>query len=96
MVVASDTTWKALMRVDLAALPDAVLISHAKLTLSLAPTGYGYASHGDDARIAVYALTDDAADLWNASALSWDSQPAFDPSAGRVDESDHLPNESNS
>ena len=78
---------KVLLRFDLATLPDAASISQAKLTFSLAPTGYGYASHGDDARIGVYALTDDAADLWNASALSWDSQPAFDPSAGRVDES---------
>ena len=78
---------KVLLRFDLATLPDAASISQAKLTFSLAPTGYGYASHGDDARIGVYALTDDADDLWNASALSWESQPAFDPSAGRVDES---------
>lgn len=78
---------KVLLRFDLAALPEAASISQAKLTFSLAPSGYGYASHGDDARIGVYALTEDAADLWNASALSWDSQPAFDPSAGRVDES---------
>jgi hypothetical protein len=78
---------KVLLRFDLAALPEAASISQAKLTFSLTPSGYGYASHGDDARVVVYALTDDAADLWNASALSWDSQPAFDPSAGRVDES---------
>jgi hypothetical protein len=78
---------KVLLRFDLAALSAAAAISQAKINLSLAPSGYGYASHGGDSRVVVYALTDDAADLWNASALSWDSQPAFDPSAGRVDES---------
>jgi ferric-dicitrate binding protein FerR (iron transport regulator) len=78
---------KVMLRFDLAALPEAASISQAKLTFSFAPSGYGYASHGDDARIAVYALTEDAADVWNASALSWDSQPAFDRSAGRVDQS---------
>ena len=78
---------KVLLRFDLAGLPDAASISQAKLTFSLAPSGYGYASHGDDARIVVYALTEDSADLWDVSTLTWDSQPAFDPSAGRVDES---------
>lgn len=78
---------KVALRFDLAALSAASAISRAKITFSLAPSGYGYASHGGDARVVVYALTDDAADLWNASALNWDSQPAFDPSAGRVDES---------
>ena len=78
---------KVLLRFDLAALPDASSISEAKLMFNLAPSGYGYASHGDDARIVAYALTEDGADLWDASALSWDSQPAFDPSAGLVDES---------
>lgn len=78
---------KVLLRFDLAELPDAASISQAKLTLSLAPSGYGYASHGDDARIVVYALTEEAADFWSVSALNWDSQPAFNPSAGHVDES---------
>lgn len=78
---------KVLLRFDLAELADAASISQAKLTFHLAPSGYGYASHGDAARVVVYALTDDAADLWDAADLSWDSQPAFDPSAGRVDES---------
>ncbi|MEI6716063.1 MAG: FecR domain-containing protein [Verrucomicrobiota bacterium] len=78
---------KALLRFDLAALPDAALISEAKLTFSLAPSGFGYASHSDDAHIVVYALTEDRADFWNAAEVSWDAQPAFDSSAGRVDES---------
>jgi hypothetical protein len=78
---------KVLLRFDLAALPDTVAISQARLTFSFAPSGYGYASHGDDARIVVYAVTEDRADLWDAPGLSWDSQPAFHPSAGLVNES---------
>ncbi len=78
---------KVLLRFDLAALPEAASISQAKLTFSFAPSGYGYASHGDDARIVVYAVTEDRADLWDAPGLSWDSQPAFHPSAGLVNES---------
>ena len=76
---------KVLLRFDLAALGDTASISRAELVFRFAPSGYGYASRGDDARIVVYAITDDAADFWDVSALSWDSQPAFHHSAGLVD-----------
>lgn len=79
---------KALLRFDLGALPEASAITQARLTVNLGPSGYGYASRGDDARIAVYALTRDDADLWNRSDINWESQPAFDSSAGRVNESE--------
>lgn len=81
---------KVVLRFDLTELHDGGSISEAKLTFNFAPSGYGYASHGDDARIVVYALTQDSADRWNASELNWDTQPAFDPSAGRVDESETI------
>lgn len=78
---------KVLLRFDLSELPDAASISNAKLTFSLAPSGFGYASHGGDARVVVYALTDHTSDLWNASEVNWNTQPAFHSSAGRVDAS---------
>ncbi len=78
---------KVLLRFDLAAIHDASSITQARLTLNFGPSGYGYASHGDDARIVVYALTQDDADLWSAAELNWDTQPPLIRAPGRVDES---------
>jgi hypothetical protein len=77
---------KVLLRFDLRELPAQDPIHEARLVLNFGPTGLGYASHGGDARIAVYALTDEAADEWESSMLTWDTQPAFDADPGRVDE----------
>jgi ferric-dicitrate binding protein FerR (iron transport regulator) len=79
---------KVLLRFDLSALPKATVLTSAQLTLHLDPSGYGYASQGDDARIVAYALTREESDFWSANELNWQTQPAFDPSAGRVNESE--------
>jgi hypothetical protein len=76
---------KALMRFDLGSIRDAGAFIAARLVLHLAPSGFGYASQGDDARIGVYALTNDSADAWEESTVGWETQPAFHSSAGRVD-----------
>jgi hypothetical protein len=79
---------RVVLRFDLGGLPDAAALGRARLTLNLAPSGFGYASQGDDARVAVYAVTRDDADLWDAAGLVWAEQPAFDPDAGRVNEAE--------
>ncbi|MEY5008878.1 MAG: hypothetical protein RLZZ253_17 [Verrucomicrobiota bacterium] len=79
---------KVLLRFDLSALPKIPDATRARLTLSLDPSGYGYASQGDDARIAVYAVTRDDSDAWSVDALSWQTQPAFDSSPGKVNTSE--------
>jgi hypothetical protein len=53
-----------------------------KLIFSLVHFRYGHTSHRQDTRIVVYAVTVEAANLWNTNALSWKSQPACHPRAG--------------
>lgn len=76
---------KVLLRFDLDGLGDLSSITRARLTFCFGPSGYGYPSHGGDARIGVYAITRDESDFWSSSEVNWDTQPAFDPSSGRVD-----------
>ena len=78
---------KVLLRFDLRELLQPEAIHEARLVLNFGPTDLGYASHGGEAHIAVYALTDDTADEWDAARVAWDRQPAFDEDSGRVDES---------
>jgi hypothetical protein len=78
---------KVLLRFDLRELLQPETIREARLVLNFSPTDLGYASHGGEALIAVYALTDDTADEWDAARVTWDRQPAFDSDSGRVDES---------
>ena len=77
---------KVLLRFDLGEMSELEPVREAQLVLNFGPTGLGYASHGDEARIAVYALIDDLADEWEAASVSWDTQPAFAADAGGVDE----------
>ena len=78
---------KVLLRFDLRELLQPETIREARLVLNFSPTDLGYASHGGEALIAVYALTDDTADEWDAARVTWDRQPAFDSDSGRVDKS---------
>lgn len=76
---------KVILRFDLSGLGNLNEIQQARLAVNFEPTGYGFASRGGDARIAVFAVTRDDADLWAPGDLNWSNQPAFDPSAGKVD-----------
>ncbi|QDT36611.1 DNRLRE domain-containing protein [Stratiformator vulcanicus] len=51
-------------------------IASATLTLSFAPTGYGYASRSPNAEFTVYGLTDETRDDWDADAVDWQNAPA--------------------
>lgn len=82
---------KVLLRFDLRELANARAIGvgaiqDARLVLHFGPTGLGYASQGGEAMIGVYALTDEAADEWQAHRVTWETQPAFEPESGRVNE----------
>ena len=78
---------KVLLRFDLSAFPDSRSITEARLTIHLVPTGSGYASRANEARIVAYAMTDPTESSWHPKALKWPSQPAFHADAGKVDES---------
>jgi hypothetical protein len=78
---------KVLLRFDLSAFPDAPSITEAQLTFNLVPTGSGYVSRANEARIVAFAMTDPEESSWHPKALKWHSQPAFHADAGKVDES---------
>jgi hypothetical protein len=78
---------KVLLRFDLGAFPDAQAITEAQLTFNMVPTGSGYASRANEARIVAYALTEHTETSWQPKALKWPTQPAFHANAGKVDES---------
>lgn len=77
---------KAVIRFDLNSANVPKDINKARLTLHFEATGYGFAALGGNARIVVYAVTDDSADNWPAEGLEWEDAPAFNADAGRVDE----------
>lgn len=82
---ATNFLRKAYVRFDLSDIREPENLTQAQLTLTFELTGYGFASLGGNARIGVYALTDDAQDAWTPKSLTWASMPAFDADAGRVD-----------
>jgi hypothetical protein len=77
---------KAILRFDLNSYPNLESIQQAQLTFQFEPTGYGYASLGGDAKMVVYAVTDDSQDNWSQKELTWKNAPAYAPNAGHVDE----------
>jgi hypothetical protein len=78
---------KVLLRFDLSAFSDPQSLTEARLTFNLVPTGSGYASRANEARIVAYAMTDPTESSWHPKNLKWSSQPAFHANAGNVDES---------
>ncbi len=75
---------KALLRFDLSAVP-AGHIAEAALTLNFEATGFGYASLLGPSTFAVYGVTDESQDDWNAAALTWENAPAASGDAGNAD-----------
>jgi ferric-dicitrate binding protein FerR (iron transport regulator) len=66
---------RAYLGFDLAPLAGAT-VTAAELTLTFAPTGFGFSALVPDATFAVYGLTDEAADDWDEAAIDWDTAPA--------------------
>lgn len=76
---------KILLRFDLSQVGAVTTLRSGELRLQMAPSGFGFASRGGDARLVAYAVTADQADDWSAANLSWEQQPAFHADAGLVD-----------
>jgi ferric-dicitrate binding protein FerR (iron transport regulator) len=68
---------KGYMAFDLSELP-AGEIRDAQLTLTIAPTGMGFAAECPDATFAIYGLTDRTLGGWTESGLTWDNAPGND------------------
>jgi hypothetical protein len=77
---------KAYLGFDLSTLPTG-RIHDAKLVLSMAPSGYGYASLTPKTVFRVYGLTDQALDDWQENSIKWDNAPANLPVGDELDES---------
>lgn len=75
---------KIVLRFDLSQAGAATALRSGELRLQMAPSGFGFASRGGDARLVAYAVTADQADDWSAASLSWGQHPAFHADAGQV------------
>ncbi|MFG0254650.1 MAG: FecR domain-containing protein [Rhodopirellula sp. JB053] len=78
---------KAFMRFDLASLTDGEIVE-AVLQLQGVETNIGYASMMPDATFAVYGLTDESQDFWDASEINWMNSPANAGNTVRLMQSD--------
>jgi hypothetical protein len=69
---------------DLAGVPVSKIAS-AKLVLTMAPSGYGYASFTPECDFTVYGLTDETLDNWREESINWDNAPANVHNGAAVD-----------
>lgn len=58
---------------------DPTTLTGAELVLHIEPSDLGFASLVPDSQFTVYGLTNQAADFWNESSLTWKNAPALDP-----------------
>jgi hypothetical protein len=70
-----DYERKAYIGLDLSPIAG-MNVAEARLSLTFAPTGLGYASEVPDATFAVYGLNDEALDDWDEDAIRWNNAPA--------------------
>jgi hypothetical protein len=75
---------KAYIGLDLAPVKGCTIVE-AQLTLTIAPTGLGFASEVPDATFAVYGLTDESLDDWDEHAIRWNTAPANRPGGTALD-----------
>jgi hypothetical protein len=61
-------------------------VAEARLSLTFAPTGMGYASEVPDATFALYGLTDESLDGWDEGTIRWQNAPANRPGGAELDE----------
>jgi hypothetical protein len=76
---------KAYIGLDLAPIAGVTVVD-ARLSLSFAPTGMGYASEVPDATFAVYGLTDETLDIWDEHTIRWHNAPANLPGGRDLDD----------
>jgi len=61
-------------------------VDEARLSLTFAPTGMGFASEVPDATFAVFGLTDESLDHWDEETIRWNNAPANRPGGLDLDE----------
>ena len=66
---------KAYLQFDLAGV-EAGQIKAAEIKLRFAPTGWGLASHVENAEFLVYGVSDESLDDWQSDTLVWENAPA--------------------
>jgi ferric-dicitrate binding protein FerR (iron transport regulator) len=81
-----DYERKAYVGMDLASIAGMKVVD-ARLSLTFAPTGMGYASEVPDATFAVYGLTDESLDGWDEATIRWSNAPANLPGGASVESS---------
>ena len=79
-----DYSRKAYLGLDLAPASGSRVVE-ARLSLTFAPSQLGFASEVPDATFAVYGLTDETLDGWDASTIRWDNAPANKPGGDGLD-----------
>jgi hypothetical protein len=74
----AQAAWerRALLGFELSELGKRAVVK-AELSLTLAPTGLGFASRIPDATFYVYGLLDGPQDQWSEEGLTWDNAPAI-------------------
>jgi ferric-dicitrate binding protein FerR (iron transport regulator) len=80
-----DYERKAYIGLDLAPMAGMTVVD-ARLSLTFAPTGMGYASEVPDASFAVYGLTDERLDDWDEERIRWQNAPANQPGGASLDQ----------
>jgi ferric-dicitrate binding protein FerR (iron transport regulator) len=81
-----DYERKAYIGLDLSPIAG-MRVAEARLSLTYAPTGMGYASEVPDATFAVYGLNDETLDDWDEDAIRWQNAPANLPGGASLDPS---------
>jgi hypothetical protein len=75
---------KAYLGMDLSPIAGMEVVE-ARLTLTFAPTGMGYASEVPDSTFVVYGLTDEPLDDWDEETIRWKDAPANLPGGANLD-----------
>jgi hypothetical protein len=81
-----DYERKAYIGMDLASIAGTKVVE-ARLSLTFAPTGMGYASEVPDATFVVYGLTDESLEDWDEATIRWSNAPANLPGGASVEPS---------
>jgi hypothetical protein len=79
-----DYERKAYIGMDLASIAGMKVVD-ARLSLTFAPTGMGYAAEVPDATFAVYGLTDESLDDWDEATIRWNNAPANLPGGSSLE-----------
>jgi ferric-dicitrate binding protein FerR (iron transport regulator) len=81
---AAESDRKAYLGLDLTPVEGRAILD-AELSVTFAPTGWGYASLVPDATFVLYGLTDEALDDWEERTLRWQNAPGNQPGGATMD-----------